>query len=76
MPRAVDIRDFMEIIDLRRKDNIRSFEFRLLTKLEADDSVVIKEASSSLSIGAGLADLCAIKCYSTPIHWISDPAHH
>ena len=58
--RAVDIRDFMRFIDLRRKAHIRSFEFRLLTKLRAGESVVIKEAGSSLTTGAGQADLCAI----------------
>ena len=57
---AVDIRDFMQFIDLRRKDHIRSFEFRLLTKLDAGESVVIKEAGASLTTGAGQADLCAI----------------
>jgi hypothetical protein len=58
--RAVDVRDFMQFIDLRRKEHIRSFEFRLLTKLDADGSVVIKEAGASLTTGAGQADLCAI----------------
>jgi hypothetical protein len=58
--RAVDVRDFMQFIDLRRKEHIRSFEFRLLTKLDADGYVVIKEAGASLTIGAGQADLCAI----------------
>jgi len=58
--RAVDVRDFMPFIDLRRKDHIRSFEYRLLTKLNAGESVVIKEARASLTTGAGQADLCAI----------------
>lgn len=58
--RAVDVRDFMEFIDLRRKKHIRSFEFRLLTKLKAGESVVIKEAGASLTTGAGQADICAI----------------
>jgi len=58
--RAVDIRDFMQFIDLRRKEHIRSFEFRLLTKLDSGESVVVKEAGSSLTSGAGQADLCAI----------------
>jgi hypothetical protein len=58
--RAVDVRNFMQFIDLRRKEHIRSFEFRLLTKLDADGSVVIKEAGASLTTGAGQADLCAI----------------
>jgi len=58
--RAVDVRDFMQFIDLRRKDHIRSFEFRLLTKLDAGESVGIKEAGASLTTGAGQADICAI----------------
>ena len=57
---AVDVRDFMQFIDLRRQEHIRSFEFRLLTKLKANESVVIKEAGASLTTGAGQADLCAI----------------
>jgi hypothetical protein len=56
----VNVRDFMQFIDLRRKDYIRSFEFRLLTDLGAGESVVIKEATASLTTGAGQSDLCAI----------------
>jgi hypothetical protein len=58
--KAVDVRDFMQLIDLRRKEHIRSFEFRLLTKLNAGESVVIKEATAALTTGVGQADLCAI----------------
>jgi len=58
--RAVDVRDFMKLIDLRRKEHIRSFEYRLGTKLDAGEFVVIKEATASLTSGAGQADLCAI----------------
>ncbi len=58
--RVVDTRDFSEVIDLRRKDHIRSFEFRLHTKLTAGESVVIKDAGASLTTGAGQADICAM----------------
>ena len=57
---AVNVHDFMQFIDLRRKEYIRSFEFRLLTKLNAGESVITKEATASLTTGAGQADLCAI----------------
>lgn len=58
--RTVNVRDFIRLIDLRRKKYIRSFEYRLLTKLDAGESVVIKEATAALTSGAGQADLCAI----------------
>ena len=51
--RVVDTRDFSKLIDLRRKEHIQSFEFRLLTILDKDESVVIKEAGSALTTGAG-----------------------
>jgi hypothetical protein len=40
--RVVDTHDFSEAIDLRRKEHIRSCEFRLVTKLAAGEGVVIK----------------------------------
>lgn len=58
--RVVYTRDFSRMIDLRRKEHIRSFEFRYLTRLAAGDSVAIKEAGAFLTTGAGQADLCAI----------------
>ena len=58
--RVVLTRDFSELIDLRKKTHIRSFEFRLLTRLNAGDSVVVKEAGASLTTGAGQADICAM----------------
>ena len=58
--RAILTRDFSELIDLRKKTHIRSFEFRLLTRLNAGDSVVVKEAGASLTTGAGQADICAL----------------
>jgi len=58
--RVVATRDFSELIDLRRKKHIQSFEFRLLTKLGAGESVVVKEAGEFLTTGAGQADICAI----------------
>ncbi len=53
-------RDFSELIDLRKKTHIRSFEFRLLTRMSVGDSIAIKEARSSLTTGAGQADICSI----------------
>ncbi|NSW53246.1 MAG: hypothetical protein HPY85_12135 [Anaerolineae bacterium] len=53
-------RDFSELIDLRKKTHIRSFEFRLLTRLNTGESVVVKEAGASLTTGAGQADICAM----------------
>lgn len=58
--RVVDTRDFSEVIDLRRKNHIRSFEFRLVTKLNANESVIIKHAGASLTTGVGQADICAM----------------
>ena len=58
--RVVDTRDFSEVIDLRRKEHIQSFEFRLATQLDAGERVVIKEAGASLTTGAGQADICAM----------------
>jgi len=58
--RVVATRDFSELIDLRKKEHIRSFEFRLLTKLNAGESVSVREARASLTTGAGQADICAM----------------
>ncbi|MBN2296782.1 MAG: hypothetical protein JXM70_30430 [Pirellulales bacterium] len=58
--RVVATRDFSEMIDLRRKKYIQSFEFCLLTKLSAGESVVVKEAGAFLTTGAGQADICAM----------------
>ncbi|MDP6629582.1 MAG: hypothetical protein QGH42_02090 [Kiritimatiellia bacterium] len=58
--RVVLTRDFSELIDLRKKAHIRSFEFRLLTRLNDGESVVVKEAGASLTTGAGQADICAM----------------
>jgi hypothetical protein len=58
--RVVDTRDFSEVIDLRRKEHIQSFEFRWVTQLAAGERVVIKEAGASLTTGAGQADICAM----------------
>ena len=58
--RVVATRDFSELIDLRKKEHIRSFEFRLLTKLNAGESVSVRETRSSLMTGAGQADICAM----------------
>ena len=45
---------------MRRKEFIRSFEFRLLTKLASGDAITVSEAGSFLTTGAGQADLCAM----------------
>ena len=58
--RVVDTHDFSEFIDLRRKEHMRAFEFRVLTRLTAGASVAIREAGASLTTGAGQADLRAI----------------
>ncbi len=58
--RVLDARDFSRLIDLRRKDRIRSFEFSLFTRLSQNSSVVISKVGAALTTGAGQADLCAI----------------
>jgi hypothetical protein len=58
--RVVDTRDFAGRIDLRRTEHIRSFEFRYLTRLGAGDAVAVGRVSSSLTTGAGQADVRAI----------------
>ncbi|MEX0324000.1 MAG: hypothetical protein AB3N63_17715 [Puniceicoccaceae bacterium] len=58
--RVVYTRDFSKMIDLRSKEHIRSFEYRLLTMLDAGESVIISEVRSALTTGAGQADICAI----------------
>lgn len=52
--------DFSELIDLRRKEYIRSFEFHILTSFENAGCVTLTEAGSYLTTGAGQADICAI----------------
>lgn len=52
--------DFSKLIDLRRKEHIRSFEFRLLTKLGVGDSVTISKTGAFLTTGVGQADLRAM----------------
>lgn len=58
--RVVATHDFSEWIDLRRKEHMRTFEFRVLTRLTAGASVAIRHAGASLTTGAGQADLRAI----------------
>ena len=58
--RTVLIRDFSELIDLRKKQHIQTFEFRLLTRMSAGDSIAVKDARSSLTTGVGQADICAL----------------
>ncbi len=53
-------RDYTEMIDLRRKEHIRSFEFRLLTRLSERQSVTVRQASGALTTGVGQADIRAI----------------
>ena len=57
---VVSTHDFSKLIDLRRKEHIRSFEFRLLTQLTAGQSIAIEEVAASLTTGAGQADICAM----------------
>ena len=58
--RVILTRNFSEILDLRRKEHIRTFEFRILTQLAAGQSVGINQADSSLSTGVGQADIRAM----------------
>jgi hypothetical protein len=51
-------RHFSTMIDLRRKEHIRTFEFRLLTRLGAGESVVVNKAGAYLTPGFGQADIC------------------
>ncbi|MGL1890945.1 MAG: hypothetical protein OCD02_04925 [Spirochaetaceae bacterium] len=52
--------DFSNIIDLRRKEFIRTFESHIITRLGSNESVTIYEAGIYLTTGAGQADMCAI----------------
>ncbi len=52
--------DFSKHIDLRVKERIRTFEFRLLSMLDAGESVSLSQVGSYLTTGAGQADICAI----------------
>jgi hypothetical protein len=58
--KPIGAREFIKFIDLRRKEHIRSFEFRLLSRLNAGAAITIKEARAALTSGMGQADLCAI----------------
>ncbi len=49
--------DFVEHFDLRRKDLMRRYEFCMHTELGADASVLIDEATASLSPGIGQSDI-------------------
>ena len=62
--RVVDTRDFASQIDLRRKEHVRTFEFRLLTRLGGGDAVAVGHAGSSLTTGAGQADVRAITTHN------------
>ena len=52
--------DFNEHLDLRRKDLIGRYEFRLISNLEASSSTEIAEVLSALTPGCGQADIRAI----------------
>lgn len=58
--RVVYTREFSKMIDLRKSEHIRAFEYRLVTKVSPGDQIVISKASSSLTTGAGQADIRAI----------------
>jgi len=60
MNRVVDTRDFSKTIDLRKKEHIQSFEYRLLTRLNKGSSINITNTGSFLTTGAGQADIRAI----------------
>ena len=49
--------DFVKHFDLRKKDLMRRFEYCLYTKLDANASVEIDEATALLSPGIGQADM-------------------
>ncbi len=52
--------DFNEHLELRRKDLIGRYEFRLFSNLEANSSAEIDEVLSALTPGCGQADIRAI----------------
>jgi len=56
-PTLIGRMDFVKHFDLRKKDLMRRFEFCLYTKLEANASVKIDEATAYLSPGIGQADM-------------------
>ena len=49
--------DFVKYFDLRKKELMQNFEFLLHSKLEANASVPIEEASAFLSPGIGQSDI-------------------
>ncbi len=49
--------DFVEHLDLRRKDLMRRFEFCVHSVIEAGQSIYIDEAKAALSPGIGQADI-------------------
>jgi hypothetical protein len=57
---VVNTHDFSKLIDLRQKKHIQSFEFRLLTQLNAGQEVVINQVNAALTTGVGQADICAL----------------
>lgn len=52
--------DFNEHLELRRKDRLRQFDFRLFGELEPGASVAIDDVRSALTPGCGQADIRAI----------------
>jgi hypothetical protein len=56
--------DFNEHFELRRKDLIGRYEFRLVSQLQAHSSVEIDEVQSALTPGNGQADIRAITTQS------------
>lgn len=52
--------DFNEHVELRRKELISRYEFRLFSDLEPDSSLTIDEVCSALTPGCGQADIRAI----------------
>ena len=61
LPQAAgQLDEFNAFLDLRRKDAIQSFQTRLLTDLQADSEVVVRQARAVIDTGAGLADMRAM----------------
>ena len=57
---VVSTHDFSKLIDLRQKKHIQSFEFRLLTQLNAGQEIIIDRVNAALTTGVGQADICAL----------------
>ena len=61
LPRAAGQLDGINaFLDLRRKEAIRSYQTRVLTDLQADGEVVVRQARAVIDTGAGLADMRAM----------------